>query len=62
MNQQNIKQLVEQAAVDVNGRKKLACAKAFELGAAYSVSLKEIGGACNDAGIKICNCQLGCFK
>ncbi len=43
----------------VEGR--LSCAQAFQLSEEFKVSLKEIGRFCDDEGIKIKNCRLGCF-
>ena len=45
-----------------NGTKKLKCAEAFELAKELEVKVIEIGRVCNEQNIKICNCQLGCFK
>ncbi len=47
---------------EVDGRKKLACAEAFELAQEYEVRVIMIGRICNQNDIKICKCQLGCFK
>lgn len=52
---------VMKQAKDVDGRKKLACAKAFGLAHKYGVRVGEIGQICNQENIKICKCQLGCF-
>lgn len=52
------KQEIIKAAKD--GR--LPCAKAFQLSKELGVPLKEIGELCNAEGIRIKNCQLGCFK
>ena len=43
----------------VNNR--LSCEKAHELSASLGVPLREIGALCNELGIKISACQLGCF-
>jgi hypothetical protein len=40
---------------------RLPCAAAFRLAEAHELMLREIGQACNEAKIKINNCQLGCF-
>ncbi len=40
---------------------KLPCARAFQLSVELKISLKEIGKFCNEDGIKVKNCQLGCF-
>jgi hypothetical protein len=51
------KQAIRDAAVDG----KLPCAKAFKLSAELDISLREIGKFCNEDGIRIKHCQLGCF-
>ena len=43
-------------------RKRLSCAEAFVLAQKYEAKLAEIGRICNDNDVKICKCQLGCFK
>ncbi len=56
-------QLVEAVARSDNGnREKLACAEAFALAEEYEVNISEIGHICNQNNVKICKCQLGCFK
>ncbi|MGI6683953.1 MAG: hypothetical protein ACOX47_00305 [Bacillota bacterium] len=40
---------------------KLTCAKAHFLGKQLNVSLLVIGEAANQLGIKLKDCQLGCF-
>jgi hypothetical protein len=39
----------------------LSCHRAHVLAEDLTVSLLEIGRVCDDQGIKIVNCQLGCF-
>ena len=46
---------------EAEGKKSLACAKAFELARRFKVAPVEIGRVCNRQDIKICKCQLGCF-
>lgn len=64
----NEKQLIEavlkSAAIgrDSDGRKTLACAKAFRLAKEFQTEVIEIGRVCNQHNIRICKCQLGCFK
>ena len=53
--------VLEQAR-EINGKKKLACAQAFELANEFQVEVIEIGRICNRQKIKICKCQLGCFS
>ena len=62
MNSEDLVKLVNDATVDVDGKQKLTCAKAFQLAEKNSVTLKEIGDCCNDNKIKIAKCQLGCFE
>jgi len=40
---------------------KLPCAQAHRLGEKLNVSYRLIGEAANQLGIKIKDCQLGCF-
>jgi len=47
---------------DLNNRKKLSCAEAFELAREFNAEIIEIGRICNKHSIRICKCQLGCFK
>jgi hypothetical protein len=52
------KREIREAAVDG----KLSCARAFQLSVELDLSLKVIGDFCNEEGIKVKNCQLGCFR
>jgi hypothetical protein len=45
----------------IDGKRKLACAKAFEIAKKLKCSIKEIGEICEEENIKIFSCQLGCF-
>ena len=40
---------------------RLSCEQAHDLAQKLNVSLKEIGGLCDELKIKIIVCQLGCF-
>ena len=53
---------VLERARESGGRKKLACGAAFELAQEFGAKIIEIGRICNRHNIKICKCQLGCFK
>jgi len=53
---------VIEAVSEIDGRKKLSCATAFQLAGRFGVKMLEIGHICNARNIRICNCQLGCFK
>ncbi len=47
---------------DGGDREKMTCAEAFALAEKYAASITEIGRVCNENNVKICKCQLGCFK
>ena len=60
---QEIVDMVSRAASSRDdGRRILACAKAFALAEEHGVSVSEIGTVCQEYDIKIVGCQLGCFK
>jgi hypothetical protein len=40
---------------------KLPCATAFQIAREFKIAPREVGEACNQLGIKIRSCQLGCF-
>ena len=40
---------------------KLPCAIAFKIAKKLEVTPKQVGDMANKLGIKIANCQLGCF-
>jgi hypothetical protein len=53
---------VVERAQEVDGTKKLSCGQAFELAREFEAETIKIGNICNQHNIKICKCQLGCFK
>ena len=59
---EELKKMIEEIAVDVNGKMKIPCKKAFALSKEKDVSLKIIGDVCNEQNIRIGQCQLGCFQ
>lgn len=44
-----------------DGTPALSCEDAFALAAEFAVPVTDVGGLCNERGIKIVHCQLGCF-
>ncbi len=40
---------------------RLPCGKAFQIASEVGASTAEVGETCNEMGVKIVNCQLGCF-
>ena len=59
--QRLIDALLERASDD-KGKRKINCAEAFDLARQFQVKVIEIGRICDQHDIRICNCQLGCFK
>ena len=51
-----IKQLLEKFP-----SKRISCTEAHEIARELKIDPKELGGLCDDAGIRICACELGCF-
>ncbi|MCK4537650.1 MAG: hypothetical protein KAV42_02505 [Candidatus Krumholzibacteria bacterium] len=62
MDREKLTELIRENALERDGKKVMPCPKAFMLSREYGVSLKQIGECCNEADIRISNCQLGCFK
>ncbi len=62
MDQNTLQKLVTESAVEVNGRKMLSCTQAFEIHHRHGLPLGDIGRICDETGIRICACQLGCFR
>ena len=55
--------LVDAVVRSDNGdRERLTCAEAFALAEKYEANIVEVGRICNQNNVKICKCQLGCFK
>ena len=57
----NIPRLVEVLKVRSGDEKRLPCGEAFKVARDLEVPVAEVGKACNELGIKIVHCQLGCF-
>ena len=56
-----IPRLIETLRTQAGDEKRLACADAFRIAQDLDVPLAEVGRACNELGIKMMQCQLGCF-
>jgi hypothetical protein len=57
----NIPRLVSVLKTRAGAEKRLPCAEAFKVARDVGVPVVEVGRACNELGIKIVHCQLGCF-
>jgi hypothetical protein len=60
-NTKDLTNAVLERAQELDGKKRLTCAEAFELAQQFKAEIIEIGRICNRHNIKICKCQLGCF-
>lgn len=57
-----IVQTVISKAILENEKMKISCRDALGIAEEYRVSPAVIGKICNENKIRICKCQLGCFK
>jgi hypothetical protein len=57
----NIPRLIEVLKQKAGEEKRLPCAEAFRIAHDLEVPVAQVGQACNDIGVKIVGCQLGCF-
>ncbi len=57
----NIPRLIETLKARSGDEKRLACTAAFKIARDLDVPTAEVGRTCNELGIKIVGCQLGCF-
>jgi len=53
--------MIKDEVLKVTENKKLPCVKALALAKRLKVKPIEIGRTANEMGIKIIDCQLGCF-
>ncbi|MCL6472297.1 MAG: hypothetical protein K6T91_05730 [Firmicutes bacterium] len=55
---EDILKKIEEASKD----KRLSCTAARKVGEELGIPLRQVGEACDELGIKIFACELGCFK
>jgi len=53
---------VLERASEADGRRKLTCKRAFEIARELGIEIGDVGRTCNEQGVRICQCQLGCFR
>jgi hypothetical protein len=53
---------IAQAVTEMGIDKVITCPQAFAIAKKYGIAIGDIGEYCNNKGIKIRGCQLGCFK
>lgn len=62
-NEQLVNAIVKSSLGQESGDKNmLSCVEAFKLAKKFDTEIIEIGRICNELNIRICKCQLGCFK
>ena len=61
MKKEKLLEILISESENLDGKKILFCEKAHEISKVNNVSLSEIGTLCNEKGIRIKKCQLGCF-
>jgi hypothetical protein len=57
----NIPRLIGALKAQAGDDKALPCGAAFKIARDLDVPLADVGRTCNELGIKIMQCQLGCF-
>jgi len=58
MNEKRIRSAFKEEGIE----KEIQCPEAFLISEKYGISKTDISRFCNENGIKIRACQLGCFK
>ena len=61
MEQEKIVEAIKGKVFVRDGKEKLACQSALKLAEELGMDPKEIRQICDDNGIRVANCQLGCF-
>ncbi len=57
----DLKGTIDGCVKEKDGARRLSCHAAHVLAEDHQVSLRAIGEICNAEGIRIINCELGCF-
>lgn len=60
MKQEKANELKERILYEADAQ-KLPCKQAFTIASEVGCSIPEVGKTCNEMGVKIVGCQLGCF-
>ena len=61
MDKQKTEELILAKAKDKDNKKYINCAEALGIANTMKIAPIEVGKICNELGVKIKNCQLGCF-
>ncbi len=57
----NIPRLIETLRSKAGDDLRLSCAEAFKIARDLDVPPAVVGSTCNELGIRVTSCQLGCF-
>jgi hypothetical protein len=57
----DLKGAIDEHVKEKDGARRLSCHVAHVIAEDHRVALGTIGEICNAAGIRIVNCELGCF-
>lgn len=57
----DLRQIVVASARKYRGEVRLSCKSALQLATKYQVTPRTIGKICDQTGIKLRHCELGCF-
>jgi hypothetical protein len=57
----NIPRLIEALKAAAGEDRRIACEDAFRIARDLDVPIGDVGRTCNELGIKVVGCQLGCF-
>jgi hypothetical protein len=61
MDKQKTSELILAKTKTKDDKKYISCAEALGIADTMNIAPIEVGKLCNELGIKIQNCQLGCF-
>jgi hypothetical protein len=53
---------VKEASGERDGHAVLKCSDAFKIAEEHAAAAGTIGKICNEIGVKVVQCQLGCFQ
>jgi hypothetical protein len=53
--------LLDAVRAEAGDEKRLPCARAFAIAEELGLTPAHVGRACDELGVKIFGCQLGCF-
>ncbi|CFX90580.1 Uncharacterized [Syntrophomonas zehnderi OL-4] len=55
------RKVIMEKLMEISNQDRITCAEARKLAEDLKIEKSEVGKACDEAGIKISACELGCF-